>query len=202
MAKEIRIAPMKELRSYIEGDEMRVSGIAAVFDTPTVLWVDEEGREFREIIDRGAFDNCRFDKCCLKYNHESAVPLLARTRGGSMALNIADRGLEFDAKLFHTQTSRDIFNIVQEGGLDECSFAFSLPADGSGAEYDPKTRTRTIKRIEWLWDCAIVDNPAYNGTSVSARDFFKAEAEKEKLESLARIDRDRQILKIKILTEV
>ena len=34
---------------------------------------------------------------------------------------------------------------------------------------DRKTRTTTITKIEKLWDVAIVDNPAYESTSVSAR---------------------------------
>lgn len=198
--KEIRTAPLKELRFVGEDDgEMILEGYAAVFDQPTVLFVDN-GTEYKEVIDRAAFEKTDMAKCCLKYNHESGVPVLSRVRGGFMLLSIDDYGLHFRAKLFNTQTSRDIYEIVKAGGLDECSFAFSIADNGDS--YDRKTHTRTITRIDTLWDCAVVDNPAYGGTSVSARSFFEAEAEKEKLDSLKREERERLKAKIKILLEV
>lgn len=200
--KEIRTVQLKEFRTEERDNELRLSGYAAVFDQPTVLFIGADGNEYKEVLDRHAFDDCDFSKCCLKYNHESAFPVLSRVRGNFMELDVDDYGLHFDARLFNTQTSRDIYEIVKEGGLDECSFAFTLPADGSGEAYDKKTRTRTLTRIANLWDCAIVDNPAYGGTSVSARNFFEAEAEKEALErveqeaELAKKNRNKEIIKI------
>lgn len=185
MPKEIRSVPLVDFQAETESEEMRLRGYAAVFDQPTVLFTIG-GIEYKEVIDRGAFDGCDMSKCCLKYNHESSVPVLSRVRGGRMKLGTDKYGLHFDSLLFNTQTSRDVFTLVKEGGLTECSFAFTLPDDGSGESYDKETHTRTILKIDTLWDCAVVDNPAYGGTSVSARDFFEAEAEKEKLESLER----------------
>lgn len=181
MSKEIRSVQFREFNVNSENDEMILEGYAAVFDQPTVLWVDN-GFEYKEVLDRHAFDGADMKKCCLKYNHESGVPPLARVRGGSLELGVDDYGLKFRAKLFNTQTSRDVYEIVKAGGIDECSFAFSISEEGF--EYDKASRTRTIRKIDTLWDCAVVDNPAYGGTSVSARDFFSAEAEKERLDRL------------------
>ena len=50
-------------------------------------------------------------------------------------------------------------------------------------EYDRKTRTRHIKKIDKLFDVAVVDIPAYDSTSVLARNYFEAEREKEKYEN-------------------
>ena len=198
--KEIRTVQLRDFVAEEHDGEMRLSGYAAVFDQPTVLFRDDRGNEYKEVIDKRAFDKCDFSKCCLKYNHESSVPVLSRVRGDFMKLEVDNYGLHFDAKLFDTQTSRDIYAIVKQGGLDECSFAFTLPKDGTGDAYDKRTRTRTITAIENLWDCAVVDNPAYGGTSVSARSFLEAEAEKDNLERLEKeAEKEERERKIKLL---
>ncbi len=172
MKKEIRISEF----TNVSQDEMIVEGYAAVFNSPTILY-KVDGIEYKEVIDRNAFNKTSFKDCCLKYNHESGVPILARTRGGSMEIKVDEAGLFFRAKLFDTQTARDVFTLVREGALDKCSFAFTI-ADG-GDEYDRATRTRTITNIEKCYDCSIVDTPAYDATSVHARSFFDLEREKE-----------------------
>lgn len=196
MPKEIRMAQVVEIRAEQENDEMILEGYAAVFDQPTVLFNDGT-TEYKEVIDRNAFNLTDMKKCCLKYNHEQGVPVLARTRGGSLELDVDDYGLHFRAKLFNTQISRDVYEIVKAGGLTECSFAFTIAKDGD--EYDRKTHTRTIKAIDVLYDCAVVDNPAYGGTSVNARSFLEAEAEKETLE---REQREHRIKLLKLKCEV
>lgn len=177
---------MKEIRSITfenKSDEnMILEGYAAVFDSPTVIH-KINGVEYKEIIDRNAFKNASFSDCCLKYNHKDEVPILARTRGGSLKIDVDDIGLFFKAKLFNTSTSRDVYSLVKQGGLDKCSFAFTIAPNGDS--YDSDTKTRTIHAIEKVWDCSIVNVPAYDDTKVYARslvEFFEAEAEKERLD--------------------
>lgn len=182
MSKEIRSVPLSDFTAERDNEDMILEGYAAVFNQPTVLFTDEMGNEYKEVIDRNAFDSTDMKKCCLKYNHESNVPVLARVRGGSLELNVDDYGLHFRAKLFNTQTGRDIYELVKAGGIDECSFAFTIAEDGDS--YDRNTRTRTLRNIDTLWDCSVVDHPAYTeGTNVAARSFLEAEAEKDALES-------------------
>ena len=177
---------MKETRSLTfnneSTEEMVLEGYAAVFNQPTILY-KVDGIEYKEMIDRNAFNNADFKDCCLKYNHKDEVPILARTRGNSLKLDVDNNGLKFRANLFNTTTARDVYTLVKAGGLDKCSFAFTIKEGGDS--YDRETRTRTIHAIEKVWDCSIVDNPAYESTSVSARsviDFFDAEAEQERLD--------------------
>ena len=165
-----------EVRMNDEDHSMILEGYAATYDNPTVLY-EYDGVEYYEVIERGAFDNIDSKDCCLKYNHSNNIPLLARTRGGSLELFVDDIGLRFKAKLFETQTSRDVYELVKQGGLDKCSFAFTIREES----YDRQTRTRHIKKIDKLFDVAIVDIPAYDSTSVSARNFFELQREKEKL---------------------
>ena len=105
LEKQIRGLELREFQA--NNDEMILEGYASVFDTPTVLW-EYEGVEYKEIIDRHAFDNADFSDCCLKYNHVDTVPILARVRGGSLTTEIDDYGLKFRAKLIDTTTNKEI----------------------------------------------------------------------------------------------
>jgi HK97 family phage prohead protease len=174
MLKEIRIAKI-EINADTQG-EMILEGYAATFEQPTVLYAFD-GIEHKEVIDRNAFNTADFKDCCLKYNHQDSVPILARTRGNSLELKVDDVGLFFRAKLFDTSISRDVYKLVQEGGLDKCSFAFTVAEDGDEYDRTPTTRMRRITKIEKLWDCSIVDVPAYDSTVVSARNYFSAKEE-------------------------
>ena len=177
-----------------DDNEMRLSGHAAVFNQPTVIF-ESAGVEFKEVIDRNAFDECDISACCLKYNHSDHIPILSRVRSGNLKITTDSIGLKFETTLFETQTSRDVYSLIKQGGLDSCSFAFTIQEES----YNSETHTRTILKIDKLFDVSIVDFPAYEGTDVSARSYFEAEAEKLKaLESLQKLNRKKNILKLKL----
>lgn len=191
--KNTRATNLIGLENNFENDKMKVSGHAAVFDSPTTLY-EIDGIEYKEVVARGAFDSCDFSQCCLKYNHSDHVPILARIRGGSLKLSVDDIGLFFEAELFDTTTSRDVYSLVKQGGLDKCSFAFTIDDE----VYDSQTHTRTINKIGKLFDVSIVDIPAYDDTDVSARDYFKLE--NEKVRALEKVEGDkRKLLRLKIV---
>lgn len=181
-----------ELRALeaVEGGAMRISGKAIAFNSPTVVWRDENGVEYFEQIDPHALDGADMKDTCLRYNHVNAIPILARIRGGSLKLEIREDGVYFEAELFNTTAARDCYELVRQGAL-QCSFGFTMPPAADAAQcgyiYDRATRMRTITRIERLIDISIVDVPAYKDTFVqpSLRDLFSAEAEAERLESRA-----------------
>lgn len=178
LEKQIRTLGLKNVRAAgnSESNDMVVEGYASVFDKATVI-CEYDGIEYKEIIDRNAFNNADFSMCCMKYNHSDNNLPLARVRGGSLTLSLDDFGLKFNAKFFNTSFARDLYNVVKVDGLDKCSFAFTVNRE----EYDCDTRTRKILEIDKVFDVSIVDVPAYDETSVVAvRDFFKAEAEKTK----------------------
>ena len=171
----IRSCELRDTSCNEENGDMILEGYAAVFDSPTVLY-EIDGIQYKEILDREAFSGAEMKDCCMKYNHADNALLLARTRGGSLKLSIDNIGLKFKAKLFNTTFARDIYTLVKEGGLDKCSFAFTVNED----DYDRKTRTRTIKQIKELYDVSVVDVPAYDDTSVVARSYFELVRENER----------------------
>ena len=178
--KEIRIAEMRALDS----EEMIIEGYAAVFNQVTDLgWC-------KEVIDIRAFDECDMKDCCLNYNHGQSKAI-ARTRNGSLELIVDSIGLKIRAKLIDTTEGIDIYKSVKAGLLDKMSFAFTVKEE----KWDYDTDTRTITNIDKLYDVSIVDIPAYDGTSVFARN--KEEYEKEKEEyNTKKLELEKEKLKL------
>ena len=173
--RAFRSFEIKELRSEEGERQDYVHGVPVVFNTPTCLF-EYEGVKFYEQIDRHAFDNCDMSDVIFNYNHGGRVA--ARIRNNTLKLAINDVGMEMDAFLGGTQFGRDLLEDIRGGYIDKMSFAFVVAEDGE--EYDQATHTRTITRIKKLYDVSAVDIPAYDTTSISARDFFSEEYEKEK----------------------
>ena len=164
---------------------LRIEGKAISFNSPTLIFRDENGTGYWEEIDAHALDNTDTSDCCLRYNHMMGVMVLARTRGNSLKLDKRDDGLCFQADLFDTTAGRDCYELVRQEAL-QCSFAFLWPLEG-GYRYDADAHKRTITRIDRLIDLAVVDVPAYKDTFVQARSIFELDgAEIARLESQKR----------------
>lgn len=184
--KEIRLlAKNLEVRQDEDNEEkMIVEGYAVVFDSPAT-------HSFTEIIDRNAFNGCDMKDVCLKYNHNDTHLILARTRNNSLQLTIDDKGLFIHADLIDTTSNRDIYKMIQAGLLDKMSFAFTVEEE----KWDLATDTRTILKIDRLYDVSVVDTPFYDTTSIYARALSTLESEKEKLDNLRA---KRELLKRKL----
>jgi HK97 family phage prohead protease len=169
----------RQYRSFdlVEKKDKTVEGRPVVFNSPTVLWRDEAGNEYKEIIAPGALDSAEMDDVILNLNHEG--PAAAKTKNRTLMLNRQADGLYIEADLSKNSVGRDLWESIKNGFYDKMSFAFTLAPGGD--EYDPETRTRTIKKIERVWDVAIVDRPAYKDTSLHARSFFEKRSEAEAL---------------------
>ena len=173
--KEIRLlAENLEARSNDENpDSMVVEGYAVVFDTPAT-------HGFTEIVDKNAFNGCDMKDVCLKYNHDDSHLILARTRNNSLRLTIDNKGVFIHAELIDTTSNRDIYKMIQAGLLAKMSFAFTVEEE----KWDLATDTRTILKIDKLFDVSVVDTPFYDTTSIYARALNTLENEKEKLDNL------------------
>jgi len=155
-----------ERRSFAEvrasqGDEFAIVGYAALYNSES-----KNLGGFREKIAPGAFDRSLASGRDVQFtfNHSQDC-VLARVANGTLQLSSDDRGLKFKAKLNRAiQQHRDLYEACRSGLYNECSFAFKV-ADG-GEKWDGSVRTLT--NVE-LVDCSLVGQPAYNGTSASAR---------------------------------
>ena len=157
-------------------EEKRLVGYGAVIEKRTVI-CNIDGLDYYEIIDRNAFKNTDFSQCCLKYNHSNSYPIVARVKNNSLSLNVDNIGLRYEARLLNTSSANDLYISVQEGLLDKSSFSFTVKR----FNYDKQSRTRRILEIDKVFVFFVVDIPAYNDTSVQARNFFEEMKEKEVL---------------------
>lgn len=156
--------------------ENRVEGYAAVFDSETVMY-EYDGIAYKEVVDRSAFNGTQMQDVVMNYNHGGKP--VARTKNGTLQLTVDDVGLHVSADLSGTAEARNLYEEIKAGYIDKMSFAFTVSAD----EYNRDTHTRRITGIKRLYDVAAVDIPAYDTTSIQARSFFEAEAEKERVEA-------------------
>lgn len=175
----------------IADGDMTVEGYAAIFDSPTTLY-SYDGVDYKEEIDRTAFERSQMQDVVMNYNHQGKP--VARTKNGTLELNVDERGLYIRANLSGTEEGRRLYEEIKGGYIDKMSFAFTVSEDS----YDRDTHTRRILGIDRLYDVAAVDIPAYDATSISARSYFSAEAEKMKSAEA----RAQKIRKIKLMMEV
>lgn len=171
MIKETRTATLN-LTSNDE-NKMILEGYAIVFNEETLI--GDARRGFREMIMPNALTNISMKDVPLKYNHMDNFLVIARTKNGSLKLEVDDKGLKIRAELLDTQTNKDIYKMVQNGLLDKMSFAFTVASQEWDRSGD--VPLRKITSIERLYDVSIVDLPAYEGTSIYSRslDFVESE---------------------------
>ncbi len=164
-----------------ERPEYRVEGYASTFE-PYLLY-SHAGVDYFEQVDPKAFDEADLSDVVFRYNHEGMV--YARRKNGTLEVAPDEHGLRVSADLSQTAAAREMFESIRAGMVDQMSFAFTVREDS----YDKQTHTRTILKVEKVYDVSAVSIPANPGTdisAVSARDYFNGVIEAEKAERLER----------------
>lgn len=168
-----------------------VEGYASTFDT-YVLWSYGDV-DYKEKIDRHAFDEADMSDVIMQYDHAGRV--YARQSNGTLEVSTDDHGLRIRADLSRTTGSRELYEDIKEGLITQMSFAFTVAEDG----YDRDTHCRNIYKIKKVYDVSAVSRPANDQTSISARSYFEGVIEAERLEQE---QREREIKRLLLLAEV
>lgn len=155
-----------------EVQEMIVEGQAVTFESETTLFKCGD-TEYKEVIDRNAFNEADISDVIFNYNHSGKV--VARTRNNTLKLNIDSNGLNIEARLDGTEEGRRLYEEIKGGYIDRMSFCFTIKEES----YNQETHTWRVLKIDKLYDVSAVDIPAYDTTSISARSSRLAVAEKE-----------------------
>ncbi|MDR3565573.1 MAG: HK97 family phage prohead protease [Negativicutes bacterium] len=170
--KETRLAEMRAIPQTDEQQDMIIDGYAIVFEQPTVLWTDPDtGKEYKEVISRGALDGVDLSDVPFKYNHSDSLMIMARSRNKTLILVPDDIGLRVSANLAPTTAGKDLYTLIQRGDINKMSFAFYVADD----EYDRNSSTRRINKFATIGDVSAVDAPAYEQTSLSARSYCEGQ---------------------------
>lgn len=167
-----------EVRDGLNEAGYKVKGYASTFDPYEMAEIN--GEKYYERIDRHAFDEADMSDVVFLRDHTGRV--LARTKNGSVKLDVDDHGLYNETDLGLTGAAREMYEDIATGNYQQMSFSFTVAED----HYERDTHTRVIDRIKKLYDISAVSFPANPGTEIglSFRDRINGEIEAEEAERL------------------
>lgn len=166
---EMRMALLEPANNDDENKQL-VEGYAAVFNQRALIWESEwSGWKYMEVIDRNAFDGADMSDTVFKYNHGDIAMVLARASNNTLIMNTDDKGLRISADIIDTNNGTDVYKLIKRGDLNKMSLAFTVKNERSESDRENKIYTRTITAFDKIYDVAVVDFPAYDGTSIQAR---------------------------------
>lgn len=149
-----------------------ITGRPIVYDSRTDLGY------FDEIIERGALDKTDLKDVRFLVNHDTSKIPLARSRNNNanstMQLSVDEEGLAIRVNLDveNNTEARNLYSAIKRGDISGMSFMFGV----NGEEWenlDSDHPTRHIKSISTVVEVSAVTFPAYESTSISARDKTK-----------------------------
>lgn len=176
----------RAFQASFETREENGSGI--VTGKPVVLESRTDLGDFDEIIDRNALAETDLTDVRLCLNHDTGyVYARSRRNNGNSTMEIYTdaTGLSFTASLNleGSPRAKDFYSAVSRGDMDKMSFMFTI--DGYEWEnLETDHPTRRITKIGSIFEISCVTFPAYNSTSITARDAEALENVKRELENL------------------
>ena len=175
-----------------EPESYNVRGYATTFNEKYTLWDDGDFR-LDEQVDPHAFDECDMRDVIFQYDHEGRV--FARTSNDTLKLTPDAHGLEVNAYLGGTEIGRNLFEEIKGGYTSKMSFGFHVEADEiKEEEVEGKViYTRTITKINKLYDVSAVSLPANDGTEISARSLKDGAIAKLEAERLLKAEKRKAV---------
>ena len=159
--KELRTA---QINSETDADVMTLTGTPIVFDTPTTI--NTPDGSYTEVIAAGALDGADLTDSRLLWAHDDTRVPLAKTPK-TMTFDVDSTGLHMTATLPDTEAAKEVYESVKRGDVSGMSFAFTVAPNGDTWSEDGATRT--ITKINKVYEVSVVPYPAYPQTSVEAR---------------------------------
>ena len=202
---EERITRTYEFEIRAENDETNgdyLVGTPIVYNAMTNI-----GGMFNEIIERGALDNTDLTDVAFLVNHDTSKLPLARSRrnnaNSSMQMMIDPNGMNIRVNLdtANNADARSLYSATKRGDIDGMSFAFMVDGE-EWTELDSDMPTRHIRSIRKVMEVSAVTFPAYNQTTLEARDaeaLDNAKAALEKVKTEQRVAELKENIRNKIM---
>ncbi len=160
-------------RSKREEDRKIIQGYAVVFDT----WIGID--TWKECIRKGAFiQSLKENNILALYNHDFNN-VLAR-KDVNMKLIEEDKGLYFEIELPDTTQGNDLYELIDKGIVNQCSFA-GFVTKGTWTEKE-NTIFREILEVD-LIEITITPIPAYEVTEAEVKRSKEIKCTKQNKES-------------------
>lgn len=185
----------KEIRNYTiefnaDAESRTIEGRAIPFN---VVSPNREG--FREMIAPEAVEGViEQSDIFLLYNHDKNQGFLARNKKGkgSLKIDVREDGVYFTFKAKKDNLSNYIYERIQNGELDETSWAFTV-AEDRWKKMDDGVYERIITKFERLYDFSIVDQSYYGiENAVGCKRFAEVqEADRIAMEEAKRAEEER-----------
>lgn len=185
--RQVRAIP-SELRARRDNDEDNpiIEGYFAVFDSNYEIFDD-----MSESVSPGAFKNSlKNNDIRALVNHDTTL-VLGRTKANTLTLKEDEKGLWGRILINpNDRAAMDLYERVQRGDVDGCSFGFDPVTEESTTREDGGVHF-TIKECD-LGEVSCCTFPAYEETNIEARskdraDMKRREMEAWKAERLARL---------------
>lgn len=148
-----------------ESNTAVITGEPIVFNQPTDIcgW-------FEEVIVPEAISEDVLRDVAFFYNHDLNTKPHARTRTGKLRFEITPSGVNMtaDVNLDRSDTN-DLYLAIRDGDIDGMSFMFRIEKE-EWSRMDTDYPLRTITKIGYVQEVSAVNYPAYESTSINARD--------------------------------
>lgn len=151
-----------KFQTRAEDGNLYIEGYFAVFGSEYRMWENAI-----ETIDEDAFDGTLEDDIRALVNHDSTL-VLGRTTAGTLTLQVDRTGLWGSITI--NQADQDAMNLyerVRRGDVSQCSFGFDI-IDQSTEVMENGTTVWKLRKVK-LYEVSVVTFPAYEDTSVVAR---------------------------------
>jgi HK97 family phage prohead protease len=159
-----------------DGDDRYIEGYFAVFNSVYELWP-----QATESIAPEAFSETLGGDIRALVDHESRL-VLGRNKAGTLELREDAHGLWGRVKINRDDSdAMNLYNRVQRGDVDQCSFGFDIVDEGMEIREDGSVHW-TIRKVR-LYEVSVVTFPAYEETGVAARRQDLTEIQKRKTEA-------------------
>lgn len=159
-----------------DGEGLYIEGYFSVFNSNYEIWPGAT-----ESVAPGAFANTLSDDVRALINHDTTL-VLGRNKAGTLELREDARGLW--GKITINPNDSDAMNLyerVKRGDVDQCSFGFDIVKEDTEFREDGSIHW-TIREVK-LHEVSCCTFPAYEDTSISARERDFEEIKKRKTEA-------------------
>ena len=161
--KQIRFAPT-QFRAAEDSGKKYIEGYFSVFGD-----VYRMGDKMSESIDNAAFNETLGDDIRALINHEPRL-VLGRTTIGTLTLRVDEHGLWGRIEINENDVdAMNLWHRVQRGDVDQCSIGFEILEEKTSVDESTGAVHWTILRVK-LWEVSVVTFPAYEQTSIKARE--------------------------------
>ena len=159
-----------------ESNSRTIEGYAIVFGVESRI-LSDYWDNYREIIEPGAITEERLKEMDIKMTmYHNREKILARSTNGegTLKLSVDEVGVKYSFEAPNTVDGDTALELVKRGDLSGSSFMFWTD-EKSGVSYEKRSdgmMLRRVKTIGMIYDMTIAADPAYEQTTVAAREAY------------------------------